>query len=123
MTRPLILAAIVAIATPAVAAAVIGTDALREGKHVVLGYLQSSSKTEGPGLAGGHPDGASPSYRIATPVPAPADHAVAAGASTPRGSSPIVIPEGAEWPLLLFAVVGLLIGRRMSRSIRSHTQR
>lgn len=123
MTRSLVLAAIVVIAALAVAAPVAGSDALREGKHLVLGYLQASA-IEAP--APGRPAGNASRYPIAAPAVSPAGQAATGDASrTPAKASAgaIAIPEGAEWPLLLFAVVGLLIGRRMSRSMRSHIER
>ncbi|WP_157219698.1 choice-of-anchor A family protein [Flavisphingomonas formosensis] len=69
MTRKLLLASIaaLAIASPAYAAPLVGTDALREWNLIVLGDLQSSSEVEGRTFVGGNLTGNSSNYQIGTP--------------------------------------------------------
>lgn len=64
-------AAIALLAAPALAAPVVGTDALREWNLVVLGDLTSSSEVEGRTFVGGNLTGNSSNYQISTPSPSP----------------------------------------------------
>lgn len=56
-------------ASPAFAAPVSGTDALREWNLIVLGNLESSSEVEGRTFVGGDLTGTSSSYQIGTTTP------------------------------------------------------